>query len=65
MAHLNNPKSASKPLTSKSIPLLCRIGWHTPGRNLGNITMFDGMSLHGICKRCGKDIMQDSQGGWF
>lgn len=41
------------------------MGWHTPGRDPKNITIFDGCSLHAICKRCGKDIMQDSQGGWF
>jgi len=22
-------------------------------------------SMHGICKKCGKELLQDSQGGWF
>lgn len=41
---------------------LCNVlGWHKPKRNIG----FDGCSLHSICKYCGKNIMQDSQGNWF
>lgn len=39
--------------------------WHSPGRDPRNITMFDGASLHAVCKRCGEDIMKDSQGNWF
>lgn len=39
----------------------CWIGWH----KVKEITGFDGCSSHGICERCGKDLMQDSQGGWF
>lgn len=41
----------------------CRaLGWHTP-RN-GKVT-FDGASLHAHCGRCGREVMQDSQGNWF
>lgn len=36
--------------------------WHTPD---GSPHSFDGLSEHAICKHCGKDIMQDSQGNWF
>lgn len=40
---------------------LCRIGWHH------NILVrgFNGASLDGKCEDCGKELMQDSQGGWF
>jgi hypothetical protein len=38
------------------------MGWHTPNNNLHK---FDGCSFHNICKHCGKEIMQDSQGNWF
>lgn len=37
------------------------LGWHVPN----NKRSFDGCSFHSICKICGKDIMQDSQGNWF
>lgn len=36
--------------------------WHTPDESP---QWFDGLSDHAICKQCGKDIMQDSQGNWF
>ncbi len=36
--------------------------WHKPKPATGS---FDGASFHSECKFCGKDIMQDSQGGWF
>ncbi len=36
--------------------------WHIPDNNLHR---FDGCSFHNICKHCGKEIMQDSQGNWF
>lgn len=26
---------------------------------------FDGCSFHATCSRCGKSVMQDSQGNWF
>jgi len=35
--------------------------WHQPNNKEG----FDGCSYHSICKYCGKEIMQDSQGNWF
>lgn len=38
------------------------LGWHSP--SIG-VSSFDGCSFHSKCKYCGKDIMQDSQGGWF
>jgi len=36
--------------------------WHKPKETVGS---FDGASFHSICKYCSKEIMQDSQGGWF
>lgn len=36
--------------------------WHTPD---GSPQWHDGCSEHSICKHCGQDIMQDSQGNWF
>ncbi len=35
--------------------------WHKPSDFEG----FDGCSCTSRCKYCGKEIMQDSQGGWF
>jgi hypothetical protein len=35
--------------------------WHEPD----STRSFDGCSVHSHCKICGKNIMQDSQGGWF
>jgi len=41
----------------------CRwYGWHN-GKS-GSIS-FDGCSVHAICSKCGKEVMQDSQGNWF
>lgn len=37
--------------------------WHTPDHSAERWS--DGLSDHAICKHCGKDIMQDSQGNWF
>ena len=37
------------------------MAWHLPIEKQG----FNGCSFTSICKHCGKDIMQDSQGGWF
>jgi len=45
----------------KQTPFFCKIGWH----KVKEATEFDGASLHGICMRCGKELMQDSQGNWF
>lgn len=39
------------------------LGWHVPDENIDHWS--DGCSDHAICKYCGKDIMQDSQGNWF
>lgn len=36
--------------------------WHQPDNSPER---FDGLSTHSVCKYCGKDIMQDSQGNWF
>ncbi len=41
--------------------LLCKIGWHFPSKKRN----FDGFQNHSICKNCGKELLQDSQGGWF
>ena len=38
------------------------LGWHMPD---GSPKWSDGLSEHAICKHCGKEIMQDSQGNWF
>jgi hypothetical protein len=38
------------------------LGWHTPDESSQR---FDGVNEHAICKHCGKEIMQDSQGNWF
>lgn len=39
------------------------LGWHQPRKDVKD--GFDGCSVHNICKHCGKEIMQDSQGNWF
>ena len=36
--------------------------WHTPD---DSPQWSDGCSDHAVCKHCGKNIMQDSQGNWF
>ncbi len=42
--------------------LLCKyLKWH----RVDKITENDGCSNHGICKYCGKEVMQDSTGAWF
>lgn len=38
------------------------LGWHQPDNSP---KWSDGCSRHSICKHCGKEIMQDSQGNWF
>lgn len=38
------------------------LGWHRPSESP---VWSDGCSDHAVCKYCGKDIMQDSQGNWF
>jgi len=43
----------------------CRIfGWHD-GKCTAQGVKFDGASFHAVCSKCGKEVMQDSQGGWF
>lgn len=37
--------------------------WHQPNEKQPIWT--DGLSDHSICKHCGREIMQDSQGNWF
>ncbi len=38
------------------------LGWHD---GKGDSVSFDGCSLHATCSKCGKKVMQDSQGNWF
>ena len=38
-----------------------KMGWHLAPTQIG----FDGCSLEGTCPRCGKHVLQDSQGNWF
>ena len=40
---------------------LCKMSWHQSPKSFG----FDGCSLNGKCPRCGKDVLQDSQGNWY
>ena len=41
---------------------MCEVlGWHKPKDRM----MFDGCNIHSVCRYCGKEIMQDSQGNWF
>ena len=37
------------------------MGWHIPPRNRWTA----GINTKGLCERCGKEVMQDSQGNWF
>jgi len=37
------------------------LGWHIAPKKPG----FDGVNLFGICPRCGKKVLRDSQGNWF
>lgn len=39
-----------------------RFGWHNGDGGWKN---FDGCSVHAICSKCKKEVMQDSQGNWF
>lgn len=41
--------------------LLCWIGWHTPT----TVVHPRGINTVSVCRRCGRMIMQDSQGNWF
>jgi len=48
---------------NKFLPVwFCKIlGGHIAPTKQG----FDGCSKNGICPRCGKKVLQDSQGNWF
>lgn len=40
----------------------CKVmGWHRAPAEME----FDGASFKGVCPRCGKYVLQDSQGNWF
>lgn len=38
-----------------------KLGWHLEPKSKN----FDGVSLNGVCPRCNKKVLQDSQGNWF
>lgn len=38
-----------------------KLGWHLAPTTQG----FDGCSSTGVCPRCGKSVLLDSQGNWF
>ena len=45
----------------------CRWGWHngngkTPSYHKNDILF---VNLQSTCSKCGKEVMQDSQGNWF
>ena len=42
-------------------------GWHNGkgGVSYAGEMTNDGCSNHGTCSKCGKHVMQDSQGNWF
>jgi len=46
---------------SNSTWFCIKMGWHRTPIRIG----FDGASRNGECPRCGKSVMQDSQGNWF
>ena len=44
----------------------CKLfGWHNGKGQSSDGVSFDGCSVHAQCSKCGKDVMQDSQGNWF
>ena len=48
---------------SKGTHYSCNIfGWHDGS---GSKKGFDGCSNTGTCSKCGKSVLQDSQGNWF
>lgn len=51
------------PYWNSFLPLwFCKyMGWHLKPDKIGT----DGYSLSGVCPRCGKYVLQDSQGNWF
>ena len=40
------------------------LGWHN-GKGQTDGLAFDGCSAHAKCSKCGKEVIQDSQGNWF
>ncbi len=40
------------------------LGWHD-AKGWNGAKGFDGASLTGICSRCNKRVLMDSQGNWF
>lgn len=40
-------------------------GWHKEPKNISNIGRNGFVCFKGKCPRCGKEVMQDSQGNWF
>jgi len=46
---------------SKNVWFCNTFGWHKAPTGIG----FDGCSRNGDCRRCGKHVLQDSQGNWF
>jgi len=50
-------------LCNKHLPkwFCIHMGWHLAPIAQG----FDGCSFNGVCPRCGKHVLQDSQGNWF
>ena len=51
------------PAFNKYLPVwVCKVfGWHLAPLE----QEFDGSSKNGVCLRCGKRLLQDSQGNWF
>jgi len=44
----------------------CEIfGWHNGSLKSKTGKVFDGASNLARCSKCGKEVMQDSQGNWF
>lgn len=37
------------------------LGWHKEPKDI----RIEGVNFKGKCPRCGKEVMQDSQGNWF
>jgi hypothetical protein len=54
---------ATLPWFNKFFPVWAckKLGWHRAPVKQG----FDGASFTGTCPRCGKSVLQDSQGNWF
>ena len=48
--------------TGNKVSFRCEVlDWHKPSDKIG----FDGCSFTSVCKRCGRELLQDSQGNWF